>query len=108
MLPAAAIGPGVGGTKLCVANKPVARATASEATATLARLAKAFFKEDKIIYPESQKTGILTIAPIILIANCGLFSPTMRRTNSAIRKAAPERSNITPIIVPQIDRKSVV
>lgn len=62
---AAAIGPGVGGTSVCVAYKPVASATDMEATATFARLANAFLKLDKITKPESQKTGMDTIKPII-------------------------------------------
>src|SRR5690625_653841 len=85
ILPAAAIGPGVGGTNVCVAYKPVANAIETEATATFACLAIAFFKEDKITKPESQKTGILTIAPITLIAICGRLGPIILKTNSAIR-----------------------
>lgn len=46
--------------------------------------ASAFFIEAKITNPESQITGILTIAPIKLIAICGRFSPTILNTTSAI------------------------
>ncbi|MPM50073.1 hypothetical protein SDC9_96807 [bioreactor metagenome] len=38
----------------------------------------------------------------MLIAKAGLFSPTNFNTVSAIVKAAPLRSSITPIIVPAI------
>ncbi|MPM50074.1 hypothetical protein SDC9_96808 [bioreactor metagenome] len=45
---AAAIGPGVGGTKVCVAYKPVDKATAIVAIDTPVRFPKDLFKEDKI------------------------------------------------------------
>lgn len=37
---------------------------------------------------------------MIDIANCGRFGPITLNTTSAIRNAAPDLSNITPIIVP--------
>lgn len=44
-LPAAAIGPGVGGTKVWVAYSPVASATLMATTDTFMRAASAFFSE---------------------------------------------------------------
>ncbi len=44
-LPAAAIGPGVGGTKVWVAYRPVASATLMATTETFIRAARAFFSE---------------------------------------------------------------
>lgn len=101
IFPAAAIGPGVGGTSVCVAYKPFASATDMEATATFARLANAFLKLDKLTKPESQKTGMDTIKPIMLMASCGLLGPTILNTTSAIRNAAPSFSKMVPIIVPK-------
>ncbi|MNJ69382.1 hypothetical protein D3C77_657250 [compost metagenome] len=44
-LPAAAMGPGVGGTKVWVAYRPVASATLMATTDTFMRVARAFFSE---------------------------------------------------------------
>jgi hypothetical protein len=67
-LAAAANGPGVGGTNVCVVYNP--EASANESCAELVDdEANAGINRDKIINPESQKTGIPTSTPITDIAN---------------------------------------
>ena len=51
--------------------------------------------------PESQKTGMETIAPTMLIASVGNFGPMAFTTDSAITSAAPVFSSTRPIIVPR-------
>src|SRR5699024_6281836 len=55
-----------------------------------------------ITKPLSQKTGIDTIQPIIIIATSGRFSPTKFITISANFIAAPVFSKIFPIKAPNI------
>src|SRR5699024_10930660 len=64
-LPAAASGPGVGGTKVCVAYEPVAREARETITLIFDFFATVLLCEDNITYPESQKTGIETNQPMI-------------------------------------------
>ncbi len=59
-MPAAAIGPGVGGTRQWVAVRPRPRAIAGPASEILALFESALFKGDKITKPESANTGIET------------------------------------------------
>jgi len=68
VIPAAAMGPGVGGTMVWVAYRPVARAIAMTAIELPDSLAKALFNGVKITYPESQNTGMETTYPAILMS----------------------------------------
>ncbi len=97
---AAANGPGVGGTKTCVVNKPVDRAIANTVSDMPVRLLKALFRVDRITNPESQNTGMETINPVMLIARGALLSPTMPNTEEPIDRAPPLFSKNVPMIVP--------
>src|SRR5690606_41739476 len=57
-LPAAAMGPGVGGTKVWVAYSPVARATLMATTETSMRAARAVFDALGMTEAETQDTGM--------------------------------------------------
>jgi len=98
--PAAASGPGVGGTKVCVAYRPVIRAMVIATSETLARTAMAFFRELRMTKPESQNTGTDTMKPMMLMVRVGNRVPSTRMRASAMAMAAPVRSRITPMIVP--------
>ena len=58
---AAASGPGVGGTIVCVAYSPVIRAMDMATRETLALSARAFLSELRMMKPESQNTGMDTM-----------------------------------------------
>src|SRR5688500_3293304 len=74
-LPAAANGPGVGGTSTCVVYKPVASAMLIAAYEVLVCFDKDRARFDRITKPESQKTGMPVIAPSVLMLATALFSP---------------------------------
>ena len=57
---AAAMGPGVGGTRTCGAKSPVYKATVRPTNWVLVCLDMVLFKLDKITKAASQKTGIDT------------------------------------------------
>ena len=61
---------------------------------------KAFARGAKIMNPESQYTGMLTIDPIILKARGTFFFPTSLRVPSASVNAPPDFSRNLPIIEP--------
>ena len=100
-LPAAAIGPGVGGINVWEAYSPVERATAMAVTLVWAFLVTDFLMALSIIKPESQNTGMETSQPIRLMANSGFLGPTSLITVLAIFKAAPDFSRNTPMIEPR-------
>ena len=58
---AAAIGPGVGGTNVCVADRPVDSAVAMTAIETPDFFDSDLFNADRMTKPESQNTGIEVI-----------------------------------------------
>ncbi len=60
----------------------------------------AFIKEDKMIKPESQYTGMETIKPVRFIARGAFFFPTSLMTQLAKAMAPPLLSRYTPIMVP--------
>ncbi len=101
MIDAAANGPGVGGTKTCVAYNPAARDVPSTASDIPVFLFIALFNVDRITYPESQNTGIDTINPVRFIAKGDLSFPVAFKRLSAIYFAAPVFSKKVPIIDPQ-------
>ena len=70
--------------------------------AILAPLRRAIerLRDERMTKPESQKTGMDTIQPMMLMARAGRFSPTCRRTVSAMVTAPPLLSSIAPMIVP--------
>ena len=101
-LDAAAKGPGVGGTKTWGANNPVDNATLSPTKEVLVFLDSVLLIFDKITKAASQKTGIETKYPIVLIAYgrgrflSDLISPL------AIETVPFESSKQAPMIVPKI------
>ena len=105
--PAAERGPGVGGTSVCVAKSPPERAIAIVPSGRFTFFATILLSFAKIIKPESQKTGIPTIAPITDIAKAGYFSPKSFRIISATLIAAPDLSKIAPMTQPKITIKPI-
>src|SRR5699024_1062326 len=101
-LPAAAIGPGVGGTNVCDAYNPVAKETDGTITFVFDFLATALLNEDSMTKPESQNTGIETIQPIIDMDKDGNLSRVHFKTTSPMVTAASVYSKYLPMIVPKI------
>ncbi len=62
---------------------------------------KAFASGDKITNPESQKIGMDTRKPVRERAISSLPLPKIFKKVRAIRSAAPDISNICPIIIPK-------
>lgn len=87
--------------KTCAAYKPVDKATANTANEMPVFLVNALFKEDNITKPESQKTGIEIINPIIFIASGDLFELTLLSIFSAINLVPPLFSRKIPMVVPK-------
>lgn len=105
---AAAIGPGVG---VQAYEWRINRLTVQRpgvTTLTPVFFVNDFFREERITYPQSQKTGMDTIQPIMDIAIAGWRSPSSLRTTSAIFTAAPDFSRIFPIIVPKMITRLVI
>ena len=101
-LPAAAMGPGVGGIMTCDAYNPADNATVMATLEVIVRRRKALRIGSKITKPLSQNTGIETTQPMIMMANSGCFFPTSLTTISANLMAAPVRSKRTPIRAPRM------
>ena len=99
-IPAAATGPGVGGISECVTYNPRLNAIAVTARVTFICLAKALANGDKTIKAESQKTGMLTIYPTMLMASGIFFFPTIFNAPTASLKAPPDISRNFPIMDP--------
>ena len=72
---AAANGPGVGGTNTWAEYKPVAKAMANTRAGIPVFLLMALFKEESMMYPESQYTGMEITNPARLIAKGERFNP---------------------------------
>ncbi len=72
-MPAAATGPGVGGTSVCVASKPSAKAIEVAAILTPALRLSVLLSVERRIKPLSQKTGIDRKYPMMPIAVIILF-----------------------------------
>ncbi len=83
-IPAAAIGPGVGGTSVWDAVKPSANATAEADNVIFAFFERLLFRGDRRMKPLSAKTGIETNHPMIPMAEGTRFRPVMCSTFSAI------------------------
>jgi len=99
-IPAAPTGPGVGGMIECVRISPRLKAIAPAAKEIFACFVNAFARGARMINPESQKTGILIIAPIILKARGTFFLPTNFRVPPARANAPPDFSRNLPMIEP--------
>jgi len=99
-IPAAPTGPGVGGMIECVRISPSLKAIAPAANEIFACFVNAFARGAKMINPESQKTGILIIAPIKLKARGTFFLPTNFKVPPASAKAPPDFSRNLPMIEP--------
>ena len=74
--------------------RPILNATAVTANDIPALLDKALFNGERITNPESQKTGIETMYPMMLIAWGTLRFPTTFRTASAMDIAPPDFSKM--------------
>jgi len=98
--PAAAIGPGVGGTNVWVAYNPEERATAMVAMEMFAFFASVLLSDERITNPLSQKTETDTTAPVIDIARADFDFPISARTVFAMVSVAFDFSSMVPIIVP--------
>lgn len=107
-LPAADKGPGVGGTNVCVAKSPPESPIAMVPSGTLDFLATILLSLDRMMKPESQKTGIPTKAPMTDIAKVGYFFPKESIIKSATFMAAPDLSKIAPITQPKITIRPIL
>ena len=99
-IPAAAMGPGVGGTRQCVDVSPRLNAIAGAASVIFADLESALFSGESITKPESAYTGRETIQPTRAITSGTRFLPIILNMLSARLYAPPEFSRKVPIIVP--------
>ena len=99
-IPVTAKGPGVGGTNICVACNPIAKAIAIVVMLTAVSLDILFAKGDNKTYAESQNTGIETKYPVAAKPKEACFFPVIRKIVCAIVSTAPLFSSNAPITVP--------
>ena len=99
-LDAAASGPGVGGTSVCVVYNPEDSANVYEAGAVAVFIAKDGISLERIIKPESQKTGIPTTIPINPKAKTDRRAPNNFSTPPLIDSIAPVFSSRMPSTEP--------
>jgi len=100
-VPATPSGPGVGGTSECVMTKPPASAMLSDTIDFFVSFESARASGERMTNPESQKIAIETTYPVTAIANSSRPLPKSLRNALAIRSAAPDASNICPIMTPK-------
>ena len=106
-LAAAARGPGVGGIKTWGAKSPVDNATLSPTKDVLVFLERVLLIFDKITKAASQKTGIETKYPIVLIAyGKGRFLSNFIRP-LAIETVPFDSSKEDPMTVPKIINRPI-
>ena len=100
IISAAAIGPGVGGTKTCADNKPVANQIDRIINLYPVFLLTSFITDESNINAASQKTGIEIIKPIIFNENGEFFAPSISTKTFTIFFVLPVFSRNTPRIDP--------
>jgi hypothetical protein len=101
-VPAAAMGPGVGGMKQWLMYRPMESATVMATLLVPVRLTIALRMGFKMTKPLSQNTGMDTIQPMSSMASSGCFLPTSFTTLSAIFRAAPVFSSSVPTSAPKM------
>lgn len=107
-LPAADKGPGVGGTSVWVAKSPPESPMAIVPSGILDFFATILLSFERIIKPESQKTGMPTKAPMTDMAKVGYFLPKESIIKSATFIAAPDLSKTAPITQPKITIRPIL